>query len=82
VALVVEGCGALSESAAAHASTSIWIDGDAAVRKRLALTRDGDSFAPYWEMWEAQEEEHIRANDPERLAQLSFSATWTNPSRR
>lgn len=75
VALVIEGCGALSAEAARRATVSIWIDGDAAVRKHLALTRDGDSFAPYWDMWSAQEDEHIRANAPESLAQFSFSAT-------
>ncbi len=75
VALVIEGCGALSAAAAGRATATIWIDGDAEVRKRLALTRDGDSFAPYWDMWAAQEEAHIRANAPARLAQISFSAT-------
>jgi len=75
VPLVIEGCGALSPAAADGASTSIWIDGDAAVRKHLALTRDGDAFAPYWDMWAEQENEHIRRNTPEKIAQLSFSAT-------
>lgn len=75
VPLVIEGCGALSPRAAEHASTTIWIHGDPDVRKRLALTRDGDAFAPYWDMWADQEDEHIRANDPAALAQLSFSAT-------
>lgn len=75
VPLVIEGCGALSADAANDASTTVWIDGDAAVRKDLALRRDGESFAPYWEMWAEQEEEHIRRHAPQSLAQLSFSAT-------
>jgi uridine kinase len=54
--LVVEGVGAGARRAAAYASTVIWIEAAASVRKKRALDRDGETFAPYWDMWSAQED--------------------------
>ena len=70
VPLVIEGCGALSPESAQNATITAWIDGDAELRKKLALTRDGDYFAPYWDMWAEQEREHLARNDPQALANL------------
>jgi uridine kinase len=54
--LVVEGVGAGARRAAAYASTVIWIEAAQSVRKKRALDRDGETFAPYWDMWAAQED--------------------------
>ena len=32
--------------------------------------RDGDAFRSHWKMWAAQEEAHIRRDDPRSLADL------------
>lgn len=65
--LVVEGCGALSRAARRLATLGIWVELDAAERRRRALGRDGDAYAPHWERWAAQEDafrtrEHPREN--------------------
>ncbi|WP_029149758.1 hypothetical protein [Microbacterium indicum] len=72
-ALVVEGCGALTADAAAFADLAVWMDGDAAERRRRALDRDGELFEPYWDMWAEQEREHIAAEDPASLADIVSS---------
>jgi uridine kinase len=65
--LIVEGVGAGARRAAAYVSMLIWIAAPAAVRKKRALDRDGATFAPYWDMWAAQEEAMLaREHTPER----------------
>jgi uridine kinase len=54
--LIVEGVGAGARRAAAYASLLIWIEEAESVRKKRALDRDGATFAPYWDMWTAQED--------------------------
>jgi uridine kinase len=65
--LVVEGVGAGARRAAAYASLLVWLEAPAPVRRRRALDRDGETFAPYWEQWAAQEEALLdREHTPER----------------
>ncbi|GAA1392180.1 cobalt ABC transporter [Luteococcus peritonei] len=66
--LVVEGCGALTRSSALLAQLSIWVELDVEERKRRALARDGEGFAPWWETWAEQEAAHWSANRPCELA--------------
>ena len=54
--LIVEGVGAGARRAARYESALIWLELPAPERQRRALDRDGATFAPYWEMWAAQEE--------------------------
>ena len=53
--LIVEGVGAGARRAAAYASALVWVEAATATRRNRALVRDGATFAPYWEMWAAQE---------------------------
>ncbi|QEO09662.1 hypothetical protein [Protaetiibacter larvae] len=69
-ALVIEGCGALTAANRALASLGIWIELDAAERKRRALARSGDEFAPHWERWAAQEDVVIAREHPLALADV------------
>ena len=66
--LVVEGCGALSHENRALAGFGIWVALDAATRKRRALARDGDSYAPHWDGWAAQEDVFLTRENPAALA--------------
>lgn len=66
--ILVEGCGALTPESAARASTAIWIEMAPDARRRRALGRDGDMFAPWWSLWEIQEELHWARHHPQRLA--------------
>lgn len=67
---IVEGCGALTPATRALATFGIWLDADADERRRRALARDGEAYAPHWERWAAQEQEHWRAHRPWELADV------------
>jgi cytidylate kinase len=54
--LVLEGCGALVLPALVYAAVRIWVDAPLAVRRQRALARDGETYAPYWDRWAAQED--------------------------
>jgi uridine kinase len=68
--LIIEGCGALTRDSirAAHSSgaelNTVWVECDDEVRKKRALERDGEIFAPHWQRWAEQENEHIRMHQP------------------
>jgi len=65
--LIVEGVGAGARRAAVYESVLVWLEAPSAVRKKRALERDGDVFAPHWERWAAQEEAMLaRERTPER----------------
>jgi len=66
--LVVEGCGALTHESALLASFSIWLTLDADARRRRAIARDGDAYAPHWDRWASQEADHWDRNRPWDLA--------------
>jgi uridine kinase len=54
--LVLEGCGALVPPAARFAAVRVWVDAPTEVRKERALSRDGETYAPHWDRWAAQED--------------------------
>jgi uridine kinase len=62
--LVIEGCGALSRANRSLASYGIWVSLDPELRKRRALARDGESYAPHWDEWAAQEDEFLTRENP------------------
>lgn len=47
---------------------SVWIDAPAELRRRRALARDGEMFAPHWDRWAAQEDALFAVTQPETLA--------------
>jgi uridine kinase len=55
--LVVEGVGAGARRAAGHVSVLVWLEAEERTRRRRALERDGDTYAPHWDRWAAQEAE-------------------------
>ncbi|MDN6658140.1 MAG: cobalt ABC transporter, partial [Acidipropionibacterium jensenii] len=69
-AILVECCGALTPASAAMATTRIWCEADPRTRRRRALDRDGEMFAPYWQMWAVQEELHWLRHRPRTLADI------------
>lgn len=69
-AIVVEGCGALSATNRALATFGIWLELDAAERRRRSSSRDHGRFDRYWQQWAEQEEEFIAREHPRELADL------------
>ncbi|WP_256838757.1 NUDIX domain-containing protein [Ornithinimicrobium faecis] len=54
--LVLEGCGSSVGRAGDHAAVRVWVDADEQVRHQRGIERDGDTFAPHWDRWAAQEQ--------------------------
>ena len=61
--VLVEGVGAAAAAARPYLSAVIWADSPEHDRRSRALARDGDSYAPYWDEWAAQEEEWLAVDD-------------------
>jgi uridine kinase len=68
--LVLEGCGALVPPAAAFAAVRVWVDAPTEVRKERALSRDGETYAPHWDRWAAQEDAVYADTRPWETADL------------
>ena len=68
--LVLEGCGALVPPAAAFAAVRVWVDAPTEVRRERALSRDGETYAPHWDRWAAQEDAVYAATRPWESADL------------
>jgi len=74
--LLVEGVGAGARRAAAYESLVIWIEAAESVRKGRALDRDGEVFAPHWDMWAAQEDAMLaREHTPDRADLVIIAAS-------
>lgn len=68
--LVIEGSGSLSRNNRALATLGVWVELDEPTRKRRALERDGDAYAPHWDRWAAQEAAFLERERPQLLADL------------
>lgn len=67
--LIVEGVGAGARQAAVYENVLVWLEAPAPVRKRRALDRDGETFAPYWDQWAAEEDVMLaREHTPDRAS--------------
>ena len=58
--LVVEGVGCGARACAPYVDLLAWVDAPEPVRRARALARDGETYAPYWQLWAAQEATHFR----------------------
>jgi uridine kinase len=81
--LIVEGVGTGARRAASFESLLVWLEVPASVRKRRALGRDGETFAPYWDQWAAQEDLMLtRERTPERADVIIRSPAGAPPPER
>jgi hypothetical protein len=65
--LIVEGVGAGARRAATHENVLVWLESPISVRKKRALDRDGETFAPHWDRWAAAEDALLaRERTPDR----------------
>lgn len=68
--LVLEGCGALVPPASPFAAVRVWVEAPTAVRRERALSRDGETYAPHWDRWAAQEDAVYARSRPWESADL------------
>lgn len=65
--LIIEGAGAGAGRAARYESAVVWMESPLPVRKKRALDRDGETYAPFWDRWAVQEDAMLaRERTPER----------------
>jgi energy-coupling factor transporter ATP-binding protein EcfA2 len=67
---VVEGVGAGAVACRPYLSLLVWVDAPDDVRRARALRRDGDTYAPHWQRWAAQEAAYLERDDPRGSADL------------
>lgn len=61
--VIVEGVGAGCREARPYLDAVVWVEVQDTARRRRALLRDGDTFAPHWDRW-AEQERGWLATDP------------------
>ena len=70
--LIVEGAGLLTSGTARLGDIRVWLESPAPSRRHRALARDGETYRPHWERWARQEQRHVEADEPMRLATHVF----------
>ena len=75
--VLIEGCGALSRENRALAAYAVWVELDEPTRKARALARDGETYAPHWDAWAAQENAFIARENPRELADIVVDGNET-----
>ncbi|CAD5995951.1 ATP-binding protein [Agreia sp. COWG] len=73
--LLIEGCGVMTRANAELADVRIWLDAPDELRKARALDRDGDSYAPHWDRWQAQWLRFVAEEGPAELADLRLDGS-------
>jgi cytidylate kinase len=68
--LVIEGVGA--GVLRAYLSGVVWLNSSAAERKRRALGRDGETYAPHWDRWARHEDAYYAAGRVREHADLTI----------
>ncbi|MDJ0378648.1 AAA family ATPase [Cryobacterium sp. PH31-L1] len=73
--LVVEGCGTLAAAHEPLSDVRVWLSADDALRKRRALSRDGDAFRSHWDQWQQEWATYLQREAPEIRATVRLQAT-------
>lgn len=72
--VIIEGVGAAQLAARELLDVVIWVAADDELRKQRALSRDGETYAPYWELWSTQEEVLLAKYQPVHDADIVLNA--------
>ncbi|MEA5453952.1 aminodeoxychorismate synthase component I [Sinomonas sp. JGH33] len=72
--VVLEGVGAGAAPLRALADAVVWVEAPAEDRRRRALARDGETYAPHWDHWAAQEDAWLAADDVPSAAAVTVLA--------
>ncbi|MEO6472095.1 MAG: 4-amino-4-deoxy-L-arabinose transferase [Aeromicrobium sp.] len=68
--LILEGVGSGARLCRPYLSMLIWLEAPAPIRKQRALSRDGQTYAPFWDMWAAQEQRLFATDDIRAAAEV------------
>ncbi|MBL7253149.1 dephospho-CoA kinase [Paractinoplanes lichenicola] len=68
--LVVEGVGTGARQVTPYVSALVWVELDGPERRRRALARDGDTYAPHWDRWARHEDEFYAEHEVRSRADL------------
>ncbi|WP_430298317.1 chorismate-binding protein [Sinomonas sp. B1-1] len=79
--VVLEGVGAGAARLRAFCDAVVWVEAEAAERKRRALERDGETYAPHWDRWAAQEEVWLADDDVRAAAAVVVASAAGTPDR-
>lgn len=71
--LILEGVAAADPRWSMHTSASVWVDGSATQRKRRALARDGETFAPHWDRWAKAEDAYFEGRPTAESADFAIN---------
>ena len=72
--LVLEGVGSGARRCADLCTLLVWVEAPYEERMRRGLERDGDTFAPHWEQWAADEAELFAREGTRERADLVVDA--------
>lgn len=72
--LVLDGCGSGSRLVRPFLSLLVWVDAPAPLRHERAIARDGDAYAPWWDVWAAQERELFTAEGTQAAADVRLTS--------
>ncbi|MFC8303997.1 chorismate-binding protein [Specibacter sp. NPDC057265] len=73
--VVLEGVGSSHGRAAEFLDAVIWVDAPSQARRQRALERDGEMYAPFWELWAGQEEQLLAGSGLPTFADIVVDAT-------
>ena len=68
--LVLDGCGSGARVVRPFLSLVVWVDAPEDVRHARAMTRDGDVYEPWWDVWAEQERELFTAEETAAAADV------------
>ncbi len=68
--LILDGVGSGAAMIRPYLSLLMWVEAPLEARRRRALARDGDVYAPFWNIWAAQEDRHFAAEQTRIHADL------------
>lgn len=68
--LILDGVGSGAAVIRPYLSVLVWAEAPTDVRRARALARDGGAYAPFWEVWAAQEDRHFAAEQTRRHADV------------
>lgn len=68
--LILDGVGSGAASIRPFLSLLLWVDAPVEDRRKRALARDGDVYAPFWDVWAEQEARHFATEETRIHADL------------